>query len=315
MTSQYALLYCFLVFSFTSFAQADVSSVVGNDFPQGFNPVDEIPLFNKQEIKKKGFKTAYVVYHPPAWTGDPNENACSYNDTLTIFRFDEEGRIVEETQLKTLGMFGETRCYDSSGKWIKRISMRRYDDNRVRRDTFLMNRGLVPDEKNVIIRSKSGNDSIITTLLFEKYDTGFDTSFVQVQRYDSKRRLLEHKDYETKKFIKEFGCSTDSYHHEKYAWDNENRLVYYRNMLSSDFQKISYPPYGKLSETYDNKTGKLLNVEPKLISDDHGIITIQTSSGQTTMVPCEKNSKLYKLKAVTSSGEFPITEYFEITYK
>jgi hypothetical protein len=311
---QPAFLFCFIILSISGYSQANVESIVGNDFPAGFNPVDEIQLFDRQEIKKRGFTTAYIVYHPPAWKME-----CSYDDTLSIFRFDREGRIAEETQLKTLGMFGTTWIYDTLGNWTKRVSIRKYEDGRTKKDTSSMNIRPDSNSRYSIIRQKFGTDSLITSVFFEEFDTVLDTAMVFISRYDSKHRIIEYRDYETKKYTDALGCATDSHHHLKYSWDEKNRLIYYDNMLGSTYKRISYPPYGKLTETYDRKTGKQVDLEPKFVSNSDGVITISTSSSQITLVPLERKSKLYKVKAVASAvasiDNIPEIEYYEIIYK
>jgi hypothetical protein len=312
MKPQSTLLFIFFFSSLYSYSQQDVEDVVGRDFRSGLNPSDEIPLFNKEEIKKRGFTTAYIVYHPASWFED---QPCSYNDTLAAYRFDNKGRIAEVTQFKTLGMFGTTFCYDTMGNWTKRISIRKYENNRVRRDTSLFDSKPNPNSKYLTIRQKTAGDSLITGIYFEKFETDFDTALVFIKRYDPKHRLIEEKDYATKKYTKMLGCSSDDFHHFKYQYDEKERLIYYRDMLSSTYSKISYPSYGKLTEIFHGKTQKLITTEPKFIAEDKGLFTISTKTRQITLVPLEKKSKLYKLKSIASSGEIPYMEYYEITYQ
>ena len=140
---------------------------------------------------------------------------------------------------------------------------------------------------------------------------------VTITRYDSKHRIIERTFYATDKFIEAIDCATDSHHHEKYQWDEKDRLIYYSNGAS--YKKISYTSYGKFTEVYDRETGKLVALEPRFVSESNGVITISTNSSQITLMPLERGSKLYKLKTVApvaaSADYIPMMEYYEIVYK
>src|SRR5262245_10630504 len=86
-----------------------ISEVVGNDYKLGLNLIDQISLFDRYEIKSRGFRTAYIIYHSPSWDGGPG--ICAYNDTLAIYHFDSEGRIADKTAWTWRGESGTITYY------------------------------------------------------------------------------------------------------------------------------------------------------------------------------------------------------------
>ncbi len=285
---------------------------VGRDYREGLNPVDEIPLFNKEEIKKKGFKTAYIVYHPPSWDGD--YCSCSYNDTITTYHFDREGRISDKTQMTWLGMYGAVVWFDTLGNWTKRVNLRKKEGKIVKSDTFYYN--LKPDSNSryQVIREKIGEDSIITSIYFEKFKTGFDTAIVNTNYYNPEGKLIEEKSYSTEKY-KRLNDEAGSFDY-KYGYDSMGRLIYYMSVGAYYYSRIFYPPYGKLTETIDVRTEKLIDSDVKRIDISQSRIILTDGRSQIFLIRLEKNSKLYKLKSVTSyDSDIPYIEYYEIIYQ
>lgn len=283
-----------------------IEETVGRDYRNGLNPFDEIPLFNKEEIKKKGFKTAYIVYHPPSWDGD--YCSCSYNDTITIYHFDPEGDIADKTQWDWTGQYGTIRNHDYL------IKLRKKKDNSIKRDTVLNYNLRDSSSRNKVIREKLGEDSIITSIYFEKFKTGFDTAIVNTNYYNIKGKLIEEKSYSTEKY-RYLDDAAESFHY-KYGYDSLGRLIYYFAVGSDYYSRISYPPYGKLTETVDVKTKKLIDSDVKRIDISPSRIIITDGRSQIFLIRLEKNSKLFKLKTVTEyNSSVPYIEYYEIIYQ
>src|SRR5690606_28175974 len=98
------------------------------EYDRGLNPVDEITLFDLSEIKQRKIDTAYIIYHPASWaeyhpTGNPC--TCPYSDTLELYVFDSEGRIIQSTSFQQLGDYSTTFHLDSLGNTISRTMYRR----------------------------------------------------------------------------------------------------------------------------------------------------------------------------------------------
>ena len=76
------------------------------EYLRGLSPVDEIPLFDLTEIKRRKIDTAYIIYHPASWAeydSSYNPCTCPYSDTLELYVFDYEGRIIQSTSFQQPG--------------------------------------------------------------------------------------------------------------------------------------------------------------------------------------------------------------------
>jgi len=288
------------------------------EYKRGLNPVDEIPLFDLTEIKKRKIDTAYIIYHPASWAEYEktiNPCTCPYNDTLSLYRFDSEGRIIQYTYFQQLGDYSTTFHYDSLGNIISRDMFRRAGAKKGT-STIPYNNSDTINFRSVVIRKKEGRDSIITQIVFLKFTHGLDTATTETKRYNSRGQLVEVKSSVNRKNAREFGDDTgESTYHFKYDYDEKRRLIYYQDFESKEYEKISYPFYGKLTEIFKVGTNQLKERQIKMINDREGIITITFDNKQIVLTPLEKGSKLFKLRAIMSSGEFPLMEYHEIVYK
>ena len=289
------------------------------EYSPGLNPVDEIPLFDLDEIKKRKIDTAYIIYHPASWAEYEktiNPCTCPYNDTLSLYRFDSEGRIIQYTYYQQLGDYSTTFHYDSTGNITARDQFRRIGAKKG--TTRIPYDNLDTASSKVLITVKrSDKDRIVTKIFLLKFTHGLDTATIETKKYNSKGQLVEVQSSVNKKNAHEFGDDTgSSTYHFKYEYDNKGRLVFFRDFESREFEKISYPFYGKLTEIYNASTGKLIERRVKVINEQNGVITVTFSNGsQVVLTPLEKGSKLFKLKSAISHGEFPLMEYFEIIYK
>ena len=298
-----------------SFAQVKPPLAI-KEYDRGTNPVDEITLFDLSEIKERKIDTAYIIRHRASWAEYcPAISPCAYSDTLELYVFDDEGRIIQTTSFP--GDYSTTYRFDSLGNIISTGSHRRYGDKPGGYTTPYN----PPDTtmfKTVTKRVKEGNDSLITEISLWKFrnGNGFDTATIVVKRFNDKGKLIEKQSSVHTRMIED--CTGEMTYHFKYAYDNEDRLIYYQDLFLDTYKKITYPFYGKLTETYNVRTNELLSREVKLINNDDGIITITFDNGEaTTLTPLEKGSKLFKLRTnITRAGyAFPLIEYHEIVYK
>lgn len=312
-----ALLYLLLICLFTH-AQIKPPLAIA-DLKEGLNPVEEIRLFDLQEIKERKIDTVYVIYHPASWAENhPTANpcTCSYNDTLSRYVFDNEGRITGHTYFQQRGDYSTTYHYDSLGYTFAMTNYRRIGAQAGSRTIMFDRKTDSLDFRQIFIRSKSRRDSVITAITFHKFSHGQDTATILTTRYNDKGRLIEVKSSVNKKNAREFdddnGSST---YHFKYDYDDSGRLIYYRDYSRSEYQKISYPFYGRLTESFDVSTNQLKERTVKLVKEEDGVITVTFNTKQITLTPLQKGSKLFKLRTILEPGEFPLLFYHEIVYK
>lgn len=316
---QKAILF-FTLIMFTILANAQVKPpLVAGDFDDGINPFEEIRLFDLAEIKARKIDTIYIIYHPSSWGYvDIDSNICanSYNDTLTRYVVDTQGRIIEKTNLNNVLGYSNTFHFDSLGN---QIAMTTYNRLAPHQGYSTVRFDGPPDTlkyKRKFIRNKIGEDSLITIIHFMKLKKGMDTVVIEKKRYNSNGRLIEDQSSVNKKNKAELEDDTGSYtYHFEYNYDALGRLIYYKDHRIQEYQKISYPFYGKLTKTFDATTNKLKTQRIKLIKENKGIITITSDGKQTILTPLEKGSKLFKLEAFVKSDEFPFIQYNEIVYK
>ena len=149
-----------------------------------------------------------------------------------------------------------------------------------------------------------------------KFTHGLDTATIETRRYNSKRQLVEVKSSVNARNAREFDDDTDaSTYHFRYDYDHKGRLIYYRDLESNVYKKISYPFYGKLTEIYNVHTDKLKERELKMINEEDGVITVTFGRKQIILTPLEKGSKLFRLRTIVEPGDIPLMMYHEINYK
>jgi hypothetical protein len=277
------------------------------------NPFDRLPLFDSAEIKKRKIDSVYIIYHPASWIEyheTLNPCTCPYNDTISLYRFDIEGRIIQYTKFDQLGDFATTFLFDSNGNRVSRSLYRRREN---RTTTHYFNKDSA-DSKSIVIRNKTAKDIVETEITLTKFTHGFDTSLIEKRRYNSKGKLIEIKRDFNKRNAQELGLHTGemAYH---FKYNDKGRLIYFRDFNSSVYKKISYPFYGKLTEVYNSSTNQLQEQEIKLINEQNDVTIITSDNKQIILTPLEKGSKLFKLRTIVTPGEFPLMEYHEIQYK
>jgi YD repeat-containing protein len=293
--------------------------LAAQEFDEGLNPVEEIRLFDLKEIKSRNIDTVYIIHHPASWAEyHPTFNpcTCSYNDTLSRYVFDTEGRIIESTSFRQLGHYSTTFHYDSLGNRTAITNYKRFGANAGYTTRKFDTKPDTSTFKQVFDRKKVGADSLIITITYLKFKHGLDTAIIEVNRYNSKDKLVEVQSSVNKRNAREFDDDTgSSTYHYQYDYDDKERLIYYRNYNSQEYKKIYYPFYGKLTEVYDASSNQLIDRQVKLIKQEKGIITITFDRKQITITPLENGSKLFKLITVVEPSEFPILFYHEIVYK
>ena len=302
------------------FVHAQIKApLVIEEYKRGLNPVDEIPLFDLNEIKLRKIDTAYIIYHPASWAEYDkiiNPCSCSYNDTLALYRFDHQGHIIQYTYFQRLGDYSTTFHYDTLGNITSRDMFRRYGAYKGTTSYPYNNSDTSSSNKLIIKRRKEGNDSIITTIVFIKFSKGLDTAIIETKRYNSKGQLLEDQSSVNKRNALEFDDDTgENTYHYIYDYDDKGRLIYYRDFETKEYKRISYPFYGKLTEIFDVGTNELKARHTKMVNNENGIISITFENRQLVLTPLEKGSKLFKLQTFIDVGEVPLIQYHEIVYK
>ncbi|MCX6316882.1 MAG: hypothetical protein NTW29_06310 [Bacteroidetes bacterium] len=282
---------------------------------------DKIPLFDRHELKVRKADSAYIIYHPASWAEyHPTLNPCNcpYSDTVAIYVFDKEGRVVQEINFVQLGDYGSGFQYDSTGKSIARISFRKEGARRgyVYAPYLQVTDSNANDFRTTIVRQKDGTDSLITHIHFSRFQHGSDTAFVTVRRYNAGGQLIAIQSSVNARNKRELCDDTGEFtYHFTYAYDSAGRLTYKRNMREDKYTTYSYFPWGRISESRTAATGELLSSYYSLREDHKGGKTITDNNRLLILSPLEKNSKLFGLKTVVTSGEVPLVEYYEIVYK
>src|SRR5438067_12928299 len=96
--------------------------------------------------------------------------------------------------------------------------------------------------KTIIKRVKDRNDSVITEFSFWKFQNGLDTATIVKKRFNNRGKLIEVQSSVNKKNAREIDDDTGEYtYHLKYDYDDRDRLIYYRNLESNEYKRISYP--------------------------------------------------------------------------
>lgn len=299
------LFFLFTISSVHCFGQPRDAFYAYNDFMRG---AELIPLFDKAEIKVKKISSAFMVRHPMSWKSvdrsKPNplqsECSCSYNDTFAIYKFDNQGTLREFTYNYTQSQ-KVSRIYDTSGQELR--------FNQIT-DTIQF--------QQTISSLNIGQDSLVTRIVLEKFSKGLDTAYVIKKRFDKRRLLIEIQSNSNKKYIREL--EGGSYHgeydyHYFQDFDDQGRLNFFSYDKEKMFERISYPDFGRLVETYDVKTNKITSTQITIIQKV-GILepALMISSGReaTILTYLDKNSKLFKLRSNIKYSEFPSIEYEEI---
>lgn len=313
--------FCIPIFTiiFTQAIHAQVQAPLAIDsYLEGtpkLTPCMNIRLFDLSEIAKRKIDSAYIIRHPASWEpGFPN--ACSYGDTLELYCFDASGRIMHRSYFQGIhGEYSTTLNFDTLGNVISR-STGKHSVIKI----YSMGPPDTSEWKNIITRKKIGFDSVITETIFWKFNSGIDTAFVTTRIINDKGKLTEIVSRINKRYKAEIDDEPDeSTYHFKYKYDDEGRLIYFISYDYKDqpslYKSIIYSPYSQVTETYDGLTNKLLDTEIQLMAVNNGILTISTQYEQITLTPLERDSKLYKLKTISNSKEFPYIEYYEISYR
>jgi hypothetical protein len=288
------------------------------EFKEGLNPLEEIRLFDLKEIQKRRIDTVYIIYHPASWAEyhQTNPCSCSYNDTLTRYVFDTEGRITEYTYFQQLGDYSTTIHYDTLGNRTALTQYRRYGSRAGSNTLNFDSKSDTSEFKQAFNRKKIGGDSIITIISFLKFTHGLDTATVETKRYNAKGKLVETESSVNKRNARELDDDTrSSTYHFKYNYDDSGRLIYYRDYFSHEYEKISYPYYGMLTEIYDASSNRLKYRNTKMIKEVESVISVTFDRKQVTLTPLERGSRLYKLRTILEQGDFPLLYYHEIVYK
>ena len=276
------------------------------------NIFDSLYLFDLKEIKERGITSAYIIFHPASlaeYDSVHHPCNCPYNDTLSIYKFDKEARIVQYTNH---GIYPITYDFDSTGFLKKETRIYPTKDNKTKTKVYEYSRTQTSDSSttwvNSIIR-KNGVDSIVLSEVLFKSKKGIDTVIIKTEIYDRLGRLIE---IENKDFYDDTGI--ENYHY-KYNYDEQRRLTYFKDFKENIYEHISYPFYGEMTEIYEGSTNNLKHKKSTMIKNNKGTITITWEDNQIVLTALEENSKLFKLRTIVKGGDFPVLSYHEIIYK
>jgi hypothetical protein len=289
---------------------------------------DEFPLFDLAEIKARKIHTAYIIYHPGSWADydtlynkmTNRDNTPPWCDTSHIYKFDDQGRIIQIAQLDRYPQI--IYDYDSTGYNIAETKSYYTKDGKKKYTRREFPYKKQPDTASYVRvetkNEKTGTDSITTTIVFNKTLKASSTKFekkildtiqINICRYNAQKLLVELENIDFYDDV-----SLNNYHY-RYGYDEQKRPIYFYDIKKGEYEKALYPPYGMLIEYFDARTNTLKDRFVYLIDIEDTLIRATSKAGQIVLTKLEKGSNLYKLKSVTSANEFPSIHYEEIVYK
>ncbi len=267
-----------------------------------------MPLFDKEEIKRRGIIAAYLVRHPMSWQSEDWSKKdslvvdcpCSYNDTVSVYEFDDQGTLRRYTNKYVNQIM--TVTYDTTGENTRHLSAPDSTEFRIHTRTRILE-----------------SDSIVESTIWLRFSQGLDTAYTLKKRFDKKGQLRE---VISKPNIRNNPQWYDNhngeydYHHLQ-DFDEQGRLIYFSNLKAKTFTKISYPDFGRVEENFDSETRELRNSYAIIITKvGYGsALSITTGQSSTVLTYLQKGSKLFKLRTKISHTDHPILEYDEILYQ
>lgn len=275
-------------------------------FGYGYNTIYETKLFDTKEIRIKGFKTAYLIYHSSNWIFGEKYS----NDTILFYHFDTLGLIKMQSYKDTTGEV-TTTFFDTSQN-LSRI-LRTNNSGKTLQDDKIVNS--VDTTKKLKVnynKTKDGLDSVYTNLMLEQVGSEFDTLYYTRIVKDKKGNLKEEIKFTSKRLASKYHILHSKTHYQ-YEYDNDGQLVLKKDLINFKAYKTTYSQDCEVYQTFNSKNNNLLNAEVKFKNEDN-IITLTTKKKHVIISPLEKDSKLVKLLTVIVTDEFPTVEYYEIIY-
>lgn len=283
----------------------------------GYNTIYDTELFDTAEIRKRQFKTAYLIYHPCNWA----TGKSTLNDTLLIYHFDTSGFVRENSYIDTTGD-RTTWFLDNRGSVTRSFRISKLGDT-LQGDKIKINTDNTVKFRESYSRIKEGFDSIYTTLILEQEGSSFDTLYFIKTIKDENGKVKEYLSVTSQRSARRNHILFPTVHY-KYEYDDEGRLIAKKDLVFSKTYKTSYfdetnsrtyrPTQGEIYETWNVSNNRMLNAEIKFMDED-GVITSTTKQKHVIISPLEKGSKLVKLLTVIVTEELPVMEYYEVTYK
>lgn len=264
----------------------------GNDDYDWLISVRNTPLFNQEEIKKRGIKSC-TIYS----TRKNRENKITSSDSVAFFTFDPEGNV-------TLG--------------IRRV--RKTDIYYMGWDTTIgKTRHYSEDEKIDSIFSFQKGHLVLTTYYKYKFDpqsNRLDTGSVSTEIFDNKNRVLESRNQMTLAAVRYSGCWVGFRTCHKYKYDRHGNIRYfYLDDEVNRYTKFRYHKFSRTVREYDAQTKKLTRryTVPVHITSDS---IVEKLSSTTSMYRLKKNSKLFRLiKNVYDNVYFYSLQEFSLHYE
>ena len=273
-----------------TFCCTDLFSQTVAEFMQGKRFYQSIDFtyglsFDSTEIMERKFKTAVVMV---AITYDEGDRTYLPNDTTAIYKFDENGKVYEETFM-THGRIDLIVKYDEHGEMIS--------------------------ENTKTVTLKSGKNKIVNKFNIYLEDGKLDTSTTRIYTYNERNLLIEEQLITSRETINRRGCLNGATMHVKYDYDQQGRLIRFQNLEApSQYVKITYPDYGKFVEWRQLGTDSLIASEMVLINKTDGVTSYSNSVYQVTVASLEKGSKLLHKVLLVGIQEHPTFEEYTVKY-
>ncbi len=292
------------------------------EFTPGLNTAEEIPFFNLEEIKRRKFDTVYIIRHESDWdpykeyvAGDKN----AFGDTLSFYRFDSSGHIIQKTNFRQLGKYYTSVFYDSTGMVIKILDYQKNGANTSYREQKF-------DEDAYIFKynyaSRTDNsDSIVVTTKLLNYNNIHDTVSVETRRFNLNRKLISEESIKNPRTKWEDDTGSEDFHFE-YRYDSLGRLIFYRDYESNEYLKIIYTDFGRVTEHFNSGNNQCKMQKALLTYKGESKLTVTTESKQIVFNYLEKGSSLITLITTFTTGEsfymkslYPLVLYCEVVYR
>jgi hypothetical protein len=272
-----------------------------------------IQIFNKSELKHRGFRSAYVIRHTAGWEGEhqfPGSCSCLYDDTVSIFKFDAQGTIREQTH-RQVNIYSITTCSDSLGKLVSGFTLSKG-----------RSREILPRKDEYTTSSSSyilAGDSIVVIRYMKQFEQHFDTGYVTTDTYNSDRQWIRTESTSNPKYKRELMAEhrgTFDYSFERKV-DSRGRVTYYSNRKGDTYTVIEYLNGSQLTKKYNKLDNALISSDVLLFKStgtENPAFAIVSADGAEIWTFLEKGSKLVTLRTEVIFSDFSSMIYEEIRY-
>jgi hypothetical protein len=288
--------------------------------PGNIDPSDYIELFDKKEIQSRKIDTAYVIYHSQSWPDASFQLApkpdCFFSDTLERYVFDKNGWIKERSNFPRLSESEERQIYDSTGKIIFLIRVRKDKSGSMREfvhDLRTQDTSFVKVHSYSTIERK---DSLSFSVVLYRLKKGMDTVAIYEVRYDEKRRKTEERRALNKRNQAEYAdCVEGENFHYKYGYNEFGKLCLYDDLTSAYYDTLIYAGDMRIIRTIKKEDNSIYSEALTRISRHARQVVVANDLSQIVFTFLNERSKLVGLRSEITLSDVPSVQYYEVIYR